>query len=108
MPTIDLERQLRTSPNRVWVEDESGREIAYISFPEAGNGLVNIEHTVVDPAYEGQGIAARMMLETVETIRKDGKHTLVTCSYAQAWFCKHMEYMFLLVDPDQAEALRGI
>ena len=105
---IDLEKNLHTSPNRVWVEEEDGREIAYISFPEAGNGLVNIEHTVVDPAYEGQGIAARMMREAVETIRKDGKHTLVTCSYAQAWFTKHMEYMFLLVDPDQAEALRNI
>ncbi len=105
---IDFDRQLHTSPNRVWVEDEEGHEIAFISFPEAGGQLVNIEHTVVDPAYEGQGVAARMMREAVETIRISGRHTLVTCSYAQAWFMKHTEYMFLLVDPDQAEMLRSI
>ena len=105
---IDFDRQLHISSNRVWVEDDAGHEIAYISFPDAGKHLVNIEHTVVDPAYGGQGIATRMMRETVETIRKNGKRTLVTCSYAQAWFSKHMEYLFLLVDPDQAEALESI
>lgn len=101
-----MEYQYIVEENKVWVPDGQGREIARITFPEAAPGLVNIDHTIVDPAYGGQGIAGQLVREAVETIRKTGRRTLVTCSYAQGWFGKHPEYMFLLVDPEQAEEMK--
>ncbi len=104
------EKEFQNSENRIWLENEAGEEIAFISFPYVGSGkkLVCIDHTVVDPSLQGQGIASKLVREAVESIRKDGKKCLVTCSYAQAWFGKHTEYMFLLVSPDEAVLLKDM
>ena len=103
-----IDREFLNSENRIWLENDAGEEIAFISFPYVGSGrkLVCIDHTVVDPSLQGQGIASRLVREAVESIRKDGKKCLVTCSYAQAWFGKQTEYMFLLVGPDEAALLK--
>ena len=103
-----IDREFLNSENRIWLENDAGEEIAFISFPYVGSGkkLVCIDHTVVDPSLQGQGIASKLVREAVESIRKDGKKCLVTCSYAQAWFGKHTEYMFLLVGPDEAALLK--
>ncbi len=98
----------RYSENRIWLEDENGREIACAEFPSAGEGIVDITHTWVDESLRGQEIASRLVREITEVLRQDGRKALVTCSYAQEWFSGHPEYLFLLVEPDDQEDLRFI
>ena len=97
---------IKTEPNRVWIEDESGNVLAKVDFPTVGEGLVNIAHTKVEECLSGKGIASRLMRETVEYIRMNQLRCVVTCSYAQSWFSEHPEYMFLLVDPEEAARMK--
>ena len=80
------------SRNRIWMEDEQGRMIAEIDFPEESTGVVNITHTFVDNSLRGQGIAGRI--------------TVLSCSYAVKWFDEHPEYADVLADA-QAEKERA-
>lgn len=98
---------IQTGANRVWIEEEDGSITAKVDFPTVGEGLVNIAHTEVAEHLSGKGLASRLMRETVESIRQTGRRCLVTCPYAQSWFSSHPEYMFLLVDPDEAAAMKA-
>lgn len=50
--------------NRLYAEDVDGALLAETTFPPAGEGVVDIDHTYVDESLRGQGIAGQMM-ETV-------------------------------------------
>ena len=99
---MDFQREQGT----IFLEDENGRKIAEINFPEVRPGVVNIVHTEVDPSLGGQGIAGKLTKEAAEQIRREGKKAVLTCSYAIRWFQKHPEYQDLLEDPE-AEAQKA-
>ncbi|MBP3891441.1 MAG: N-acetyltransferase [Solobacterium sp.] len=95
----------------IWLEDEEGKRIAEIDFPEEKGGVVNINHTFVDDSLRGQGIASKLVEACVEELRKDGKKAMVTCSYAIRWFLKHEEAWDVLENVEefkkQAETVVG-
>lgn len=76
---------------RIYMQDETGRVIAEITFPEV-NGVANINHTFVDDSLRGQGIAGKLVQAAADKIVKDGNRITATCSYAVQWFSKHPEY----------------
>ena len=79
-------------PNRIFVTDEKGKVIAEVTFPDAGNNIVNINHTFVDHSLRGQGIASLLLEEAYKEIKKQNKKAIMTCSYAITWFDRHKEY----------------
>ncbi|MGI6069676.1 MAG: GNAT family N-acetyltransferase [Blautia sp.] len=87
--------------NKISLMDERGRVLAEVTFPEAGESVVNINHTFVDDSLRGQGIAGRMMEAAAEHLRKQNKKVVLTCSYAVKWFEKHPEYSDLLQSDQQ-------
>ena len=100
--------------NRIFCERD-GKTLAEVTFPEAGPGVVVIDHTWVDGALRGQGAggggggggapphgggaaggggagaAGQLMQAVVELLRADGRKARATCSYARAWLAKHPE-----------------
>ena len=78
--------------NRIYVENENGDIIVEAVFPDLNENVVNINHTYVDPALRGQGIASKLMKEVAEHLRKENKKALISCPYAVKWFDKHEEY----------------
>jgi predicted GNAT family acetyltransferase len=78
-------------PNRIFAEDENGKLLAQVTFPEVRTGVVNIDHTFVDDSLRGQGIAGSLMEEAYETIGKDGRKAVLTCPYAVRWYGEHPE-----------------
>jgi predicted GNAT family acetyltransferase len=54
-------------------------------------GVVNVNHTFVDPSLRGQGIASQLMFEVVKYAKKQGYKVTATCPYAVVWFKKHPE-----------------
>ena len=105
---MDDQLKFHYDEDRIWLEDEDGHETACVEFPEVEPGIVNIRHTWVDESLAGQGIASRLIREVTEVLRVEGKRALVTCGYAQSWFSDHMEYLFLLVEPEDQEDVRHI
>ncbi len=51
-----------------------------------------IDHTVVDEAYGGQGIAGKLVFEIVQQARKEGMKIIPLCPFAKREFQKKKEY----------------
>ena len=84
---------------RIWAENEEGRLVAEITFPEVRRGVVNIDHTFVDPSLRGQGAAGKLAQAAADQIRARGMKAVLTCSYAQKWFGDHPGQHDLLAEP---------
>ena len=76
---------------RIFQEDEAGRVIAEITFPETSTGVFVINHTFVDSSLRGQGIASKLVQAAVDEIKNRGGQVKATCSYAAKWLSEHAE-----------------
>ena len=56
--------------------------IGICEFLEEKN-IWNIIHTEVKASYQGQGIAKKLVLEVLESAKKEGKKVIADCSYAK-------------------------
>jgi predicted GNAT family acetyltransferase len=77
--------------NKIYLKDENDHMLAVVTFPKEGENVVNIDHTYVDGSLRGQGIAGRLMEETVAQLRQNGLKAKLSCSYAVKWFKEHPE-----------------
>lgn len=84
--------EFKHESNRIYMDNEQGRTIAEVTFPEVKDGVVDINHTFVDESLRGQGIAGKLMKEAAEQLRKENKKVILTCPYAVGWFDKNKEY----------------
>jgi predicted GNAT family acetyltransferase len=84
--------------NRIYMNDESGKMLAEVTFPAIADNVVNINHTYVDDSLRGQGIADKLLTAVVVLVQKENKKVYPTCSYAVKWFERHTEYADLLTD----------
>lgn len=70
--------------------------IAAVTFPNVKDHVVNIDHTYVDSSLRGQGIAGKLMEETVSQLRENDTKAILSCSYAVKWFEEHPEHSDVL------------
>lgn len=75
--------------NRIYSEDENGKLLAEITFPEIDTGIFCINHTFVDNALRGKGIADQLMRLAVEKIKEKNGKVTAACSYAKIWLEKN-------------------
>ncbi|WP_406206483.1 GNAT family N-acetyltransferase [Kitasatospora sp. NBC_01560] len=54
--------------------------------------LVVFPHTVVEPAFEGQGIGGALARAALDDARRRGLPVLATCPFIKAWMVRHPEY----------------
>ena len=103
--------KFKENNQKIWMENEEGKVIAEIDFPETGENTVTITHTEVDPSLGGQGIAGKLTEAAAQKIKASGKKAELSCSYAIKWFGKHEEYREILADAEaegkKAEELAG-
>lgn len=85
-----------TEKNRIYLNNDTGSLIAEVTFPDRGDGVVEINHTFVDESLRGQGVAGKLLELAAEKIRADGKKAIPTCSYAVKWFEKNPDYGTIL------------
>ncbi|MFC7403508.1 GNAT family N-acetyltransferase [Georgenia alba] len=55
-------------------------------------------HTVVDPAFEGHGLAGTVVRHALETTRREGMRVVAVCPYVAGYVERHPEVADL-VDP---------
>lgn len=75
---------------------QEGRLLGQVSFPALRPGVVNIDHTFVDPVLRGKGVAAELLEQACAELRRTGRTAVLTCSYARRWFAQHPEQADLL------------
>ena len=90
--------EFKHESNRIFLENEDGKTIAEVTFPEVSDDKVNIDHTFVDGSLRGQGVADKLLTELAAELKSKNKKALPTCSYAVTWFEKHPEYHELIKD----------
>jgi predicted GNAT family acetyltransferase len=81
--------------HRFVMREPNGRgELRYLLPRE---GVIDLNHTEVDPALRGEGIAAALAEAAFEYARAHGKKVMVTCPYVRAWLLRHPEHRDLVV-----------
>lgn len=64
---------------------------------ELSDGLATFTHTVVEPAYEGRGIASQLIRTALDEIRQEGTRKVrPVCSYVAGWIDHHPDHADLL------------
>ena len=93
---VDAPRKLVVKDHAIRYRSENGAVLAEVTFPADGEGTVNIDHTFVDEALRGQGMAGKLMDACAQELERAGLKAHPTCSYAVSWFEKHPEWAHLL------------
>ena len=71
--------------NRIYLENESKKTIAEVTFYEIKDGVYNIDHTFVDDSLRGDGIGSKLVEEAVNMIKSKGYKIQATCPFASKW-----------------------
>ncbi|WP_291291908.1 GNAT family N-acetyltransferase [Enterococcus sp.] len=83
--------EIREEKNRfVLLDDE--KEIGEMTWSDAGATRMIIDHTFVDPAYRGQGLAEKLVAKGVEKARAEKKTIIPLCPFAKKEFEGKPEY----------------
>ncbi len=89
--------QLTHEKYRIYARSAEGKVLAEVTFPLVSSGVVNINHTFVDDALRGQGIADELLRAVVAQLHEQNLHARASCPYAKAWFDRHPEQEELLI-----------
>lgn len=65
---------------------------AFVKYRVVNDGL-DILHTIVPRAIEGQGIGAALVKESYDYAQNNNLKCLATCQFAVVWLRRHPEYV---------------
>jgi uncharacterized protein len=66
---------------------------------ELHDGLVVFTHTVVDDAFEGQGVGSQLARGALDDVRREGSRRVVpVCSFIKGWIESHPDYADLVAE----------
>lgn len=83
----------RTTPEGgIFIAEDGGQRMGYLSYEWADDTVFAIMHTVVDKAYQGRGIAKALLDAAVAFARENGYRIRPVCLYAEAVFNRDPSY----------------
>jgi uncharacterized protein len=91
------EFSVRDNPEQRRYEARLGsEEVGFIAY-RIEPGRITLVHTEVDPAFEGHGIASRLVAGALEDIRGRGLSLVAVCPFVRAYLERHPEHADLTV-----------
>lgn len=66
-----------------------GREAGHITYTWAGTDKFIIDHTDVNPDFNGQGVGKQLVLAAVDYARQNGLKIMPLCPFAKSVFDKN-------------------
>ena len=76
-------------------EGEGKRSVGFLSYEMRGD-VIDLQHTVVDPAHRHHGLGAMLVEEALRTFRADRMMVRPTCPFVADFIAEHEEYQNLL------------
>jgi len=74
----------------------AGEVVGFTAYQRDGD-VVAMTHTEVDDAYEGQGVASRLVRVALDQMRVQGLQIDPQCPYVASWIKRHADYQDLVV-----------
>jgi predicted GNAT family acetyltransferase len=75
-----------------------GHVAGFTEAKERDDGVLLFPHTVIEDAYEGQGLGSVLVTGALDDVRRRGVRIEVTCPYMRHFLRRHPEYRDLLVE----------
>jgi hypothetical protein len=89
-------------PDRSRFEVRVGGEVAGFAEYRRRPGLIAFVHTLIDPRFEGQGLASELVREALSEARSEGLSVLPFCPFVRSYIAGHTEYLDLVPDDMRA------
>jgi uncharacterized protein len=71
-------------------------EVAGHVIIRAHGRTVVVEHTEVDEAFQGRGLASVLVRAVLDDVRARGEQVIPRCDYTRSWLGKHPDYQDLV------------
>lgn len=82
--------ETREEENRIVLYDD-GKEIGEMTWSVANDQLIIVDHTGVDKAYGGRGLAKQLLKAMVERVRRLNQEVIPLCSFVKTQFERNPE-----------------
>ena len=66
-------------------------------------GLIAFIHTLIDPRFEGRGLASQLVRTTLSEARSDGLSVLPFCPFVRSYIAGHTEYLDVVPEDMRAK-----
>ena len=76
----------------IFTAGEDGKRMGYLSYEWDGPARFAIMHTVVEPAFQGRGIARALLDAAVSFARENGYRIRPVCPYVEKMFQRDSGY----------------
>lgn len=72
-------------------------ELAGFAEYRSHDDVVVFTHTVVQDAYEGQGVGSSLVRAALDDVRRHGAEVEARCTFVKGWIERHPDFQDLLV-----------
>jgi uncharacterized protein len=73
-----------------------GEVAGFVAYRPMHDGVRNLVHTEVDSAFEGKGIASKLVARALEAERARGGKIIASCPFVSAYLRRHPGYADLV------------
>lgn len=84
-----------TEASRFEIVANDGAVAGFVEYRRAG-GVVDMVHTEIGDAYEGQGLGGKLARGALDLVRAEGAKVVPSCPFIKGWIDKHEDYQDLL------------
>lgn len=84
--------QFEEEAGRIVLKDQEGKEAGEITFTREGDDVIIIDHTGVEQAHRGQGLAGELVNKVVEKAKEENLKVMPVCPFAKKQFEEHTDY----------------
>ncbi len=69
---------------------------ALIQYKKQGDDTLNLFHTEVPKEFEGKGVGSRLVKQTLDQIKAEGKKIVPSCPFVAIYVKRHPEYQTMV------------
>lgn len=84
--------EIKEEQDRFVLLNDENQEIGEMTWSNAGEKMMIIDHTFVETTYRGQKLAEKLVYNGVEKARREGKKIIPLCPFAKKEFDRKPEY----------------